>query len=99
MMLTRSITILWGKVATALAFLSGRNLRMNCVLKRSSQRHDDWIEHAKNCFYGNGSMLNSEGKCIYNIRHKEDPLPIEKMIKAVKAVKDGDFIPDSGNDE
>ena len=37
--------------------------------------------------------------CIYTIRHKEDPLPIERIRKAVKAVKDGDFIPDRENDE
>src|SRR5215216_2698252 len=60
---------------------------------------DDWVEHARNWFYGHGGTLDSEGRCIYNIRHKEDPLPIERMRKAVKAIKDGDFIPDRENDE
>src|SRR3954467_11795849 len=57
------------------------------------------VERAKNWFYGHGGTLDSEGKCIYNIRHKEDPLLIDKMRDTIKAVKDGDFIPDRENDE
>src|SRR3954467_8795932 len=67
--------------------------------KKITPETDDWVERARNWFYGHGGVLDTEGKCIYNIRHKEDPLPIEKMRKAVKAIKDGDFIPDRENDE
>ena len=67
--------------------------------KKITPETDDWVERARNWFYGHGGTLDSEGRCIYNIRHKEDPLPIERMRKAVKAVKDGDFIPDRENDE
>ena len=56
-------------------------------------------ERARNWFYGHGGVLDAEGKCIYNIRHKENPLPIEDIRKAVKDVKEGRFHPDRENDE
>src|SRR4051812_31669919 len=87
MLLITSITILWGKVATRLAFLSGRNLGMNCVQK-DHPRDRRLDRTCKELVLRAWGTLDSEGKCIYNIRHKEDPLPIEKMRKAVKALGD-----------
>ena len=43
--------------------------------------------------------MDSEGKCIYNIRHEENPLPIEGIRNAVKNVEEGRFRPDRENDE
>ena len=44
--------------------------------------------------------MDAEGKCIYNQRHKDDPLlPIEGIRKAVKDVEEGRFCPDREDDE
>jgi len=59
-----------------------------------------WIERARNWFYGHGGTLDAEGKCIYNKRHKDNPLlPIEAIRNAVKDVEEGRFIPDREDDE
>ena len=59
-----------------------------------------WIERARNWFYGHGGTLDAEGKCIYNRRHKDNPLlPIEGIRNAVKDVTEGRFIPDREDDE
>ena len=59
-----------------------------------------WIERARNWFYGHGGTLDAEGKCIYNRRHKENPLlPIEDIRNAVKDVEEGRFSPDREKDE
>ena len=59
-----------------------------------------WIERARNWFYGHGGTLDAEGKCIYNRRHKDNPLlPIQEIRKAVKDVEEGRFIPDREDDE
>ena len=39
---------------------------------------DDWDEWSRNWFYGHGGTLDTEGKCIYNKRHDEHPLPSKK---------------------
>jgi hypothetical protein len=59
-----------------------------------------WIERARNWFYGHGGTLDAEGKCIYNRRHKDNPLlPIQEIKNAVKDVAEGRFIPDREDDE
>ena len=59
-----------------------------------------WIERARNWFYGHGGKLDVEGKCIYNQRHKDEPLlPIEGIRNAVKDVVEGRFFPDREDDE
>ena len=58
-----------------------------------------WDKRTRSWFFGHGGTLDSEGKCIYNVRHEEDPLPIEALRDAIKAVKEGKFIPDRENDE
>jgi len=39
----------------------------------------NWVDRTRLWFYGHGGKLDSEGKCIYNKRHKEDPLPIDDL--------------------
>ena len=59
-----------------------------------------WTERARNWFYGHGGTLDAEGKCIYNRRHKDNPLlPIEDIRNAFKDVEEGRFIPDREDDE
>ena len=59
-----------------------------------------WTERARNWFYGHGGTLDAEGKCIYNTRHKENPLlPIQEIRNAFKDVEEGRFIPDREDDE
>ena len=43
--------------------------------------------------------MDAEGKAIYNQRHKDNPLPIEEIRKAVKDIEEGRFVPDRENDE
>ena len=44
--------------------------------------------------------MDAEGKCIYNRRHKYNPLlPIEDIRNAVKDVEEGRFCPDREKDE
>jgi hypothetical protein len=38
--------------------------------------------------------LDSEGRCIYTINYKENPLPIEAFRSVAKDVEDGRFHPD-----
>ena len=53
-----------------------------------------WVERARNWFYGHGGTLDAEGKCIYNRRHKDNPLlPIEDIRNAVKDVEEGRSVP------
>jgi hypothetical protein len=59
-----------------------------------------WTERARNWFYGHGGTLDAEGKCIYNQRHKDNPLlPIDAIRSAVKDVEEGRFVPDREKDE
>ena len=58
-----------------------------------------WDQRTRSWFFGHGGTLDSEGKCIYNVRHEEDPLPIDALRDAIRAVKEGKFIPDRENDE
>ena len=62
---------------------------------------DGWTERSRNWFYGPGGTLHaSTGYCIYNKRHKDQPLlPIDDIRKAVKDVEEGRFRPDRENDE
>ena len=62
---------------------------------------EGWIERSRNWFYGHGGTLNaSTGDCIYNQRHKDQPLlPIDDIRKAVKDVEEGRFRPERENDE
>ena len=43
--------------------------------------------------------MDSERNCIYNIRHEENPLPIQAIRDAIKDVEEGQFHPDRENDE
>ena len=43
--------------------------------------------------------LDAEGLCIYNQRHKENPLPIQSLRDANRDAREGRFIPDRDNDE
>ena len=58
-----------------------------------------WDSRTRSWFYGHGGTLDSEGKCIYNIRHEENPLPIDDLRDAIKDAKEGRFQPDRENDE
>ena len=58
------------------------------------------IERSRNWFYGHGGTLDEEEKCIYNRRHKDNPLlPIEDIRNAVNDVEEGRFYPDREKDE
>ena len=58
-----------------------------------------WESGVRNWFYGHGGQLDSEGNCIYNIRHDENPLPIKSIRDAVRDVEEGWFRLDRENDE
>ena len=75
-------------------------LEADFLLKGITPEPCTWIERSRNWFYGHGGTLDEEGKCIYNRRHKDNPLlPIEDIRKAVKDVEEGRFRPDRENDE
>jgi hypothetical protein len=48
---------------------------------------------------GDWGTLDAEGNCIYNIRHEENPLPIQALRDAIRDAREGRFIPDRENDE
>ena len=43
--------------------------------------------------------MDAEGKAIYNQRHKDNPLPIEDIRRAVQDIEERRFVPDRENDE
>ena len=58
-----------------------------------------WNQRARDWFYAHGGTLDSEGKCIYTVKHKENPLPIDAFRSAAKDVEEGRFHPDREKDE
>jgi hypothetical protein len=58
-----------------------------------------WNKQARDWFYGHGGTLDTEWKCIYTVRHKENPLPIDAFRRAAKDVEEGRFHPDREKDE
>ena len=58
-----------------------------------------WDQRTRSWFFGHGGTLDSEGKCIYNRRHEENPLPIDDLRDAINDATEGRFQPDRDNDE
>ena len=83
----------------ALAMTKWERLESDMLAKGINPEPYKWVDRARNWFYRHGGTLDSEGKCIYNIRHEEDPLPIESIRNAVRDVEEGRFRPDRENDK
>ena len=74
-------------------------LEASFLAKNISPEPLRWLERGRNWFYGHGGLLDPEGKAIYNQRHKDNPLPIEEIRRAVPDVEEGWFLPNIENDE
>ena len=89
-----------GPAGYAFSMPKWEKLEADLLAKGITPEPYKWIERARNWFYGHGGTLDAEGKCIYNRRHKENPLlPIEDIRNAVKDVEEGRFRPDREKDE
>ena len=83
----------------ALAMPKWEKLEADVLAKGINPEPYKWVDRARNWFYGRGGTLDAEGKCIYNIRHTENPLPIEGIRNAIKDVEEGRFRPDREKNE
>ena len=75
----------------ALAMPKWEKLEADMLAKGINPEPYKWIDRARNWFYGHGGTLDAEGKCIYNKRHTENPLPIEGIRNAIKDIEEGRF--------
>ena len=75
------------------------NLEEEYLVKGIIPEPYTWDARCRDWFYGHGGTLDAEGLCIYNQRHKENPLPIQALRDANRDAREGRFIPDRDNDE
>ena len=75
------------------------HLEADYIAKGITPEPYHWESRVRDWFYGHGGTLDSEGNCIYNIRHEENPLPIQAIRDAIKDIEEGRFHPDRENDE
>ena len=67
------------------------HLEADYIAKGITPEPYHWEARVRDWFYGHGGTLDAEGNCMYNIRHEENPLPIQAIRDAIKDVEEGRF--------